>query len=83
MQLMQLCEGGIIDKTRYLVKIGKHICEVDEFHGENTGLILAEIELSSPEEAFEKPAFLGEEVTGDKRYYNSFLTQNPYKTWGE
>lgn len=83
MQLMKLCEGGIIDKTRYLVKTGKHICEVDEFHGENTGLILAEIELSSPEESFEKPTFLGPEVTGDKRYYNSFLTINPYKTWGE
>lgn len=80
-ELLALCEPGIIDKTRWLVKAGRHTFEVDEFHGDNEGLIVAEVELSAPDEAFEKPAWLGEEVTGDRRYYNSALTKNPYKDW--
>ncbi len=83
-QLMTLCEPGIIDKTRYLVKAddGIHTWEVDEFHGDNDGLIMAEIELGSEDEAFSKPDFIGKEVTGDRRYYNSHMRKNPYKLWG-
>ncbi len=79
--LLALCEPGIIDKTRYLVKVGAHTYEVDEFHGDNEGLVVAEVELGSPDEPFEKPSWLGEEVTGDRRYYNSSLARNPYKIW--
>lgn len=81
LDLMKLCEPGIIDKTRYLVPFGGHTFEVDEFYGENEGLILAEIELQSPDEAFDRPDFLGKEVTGDRRYYNSCMRQNPYRLW--
>ena len=83
LSLLQLAEPGIIDKTRYLIKNtdGKHIWEVDEFHGDNEGLIMAEIELESENEPFDKPNWLGEEVTGDKRYYNSYLLKQPYKSW--
>ena len=80
-ELMKLCEPGIIDKTRYLVKSGKHTLEVDEFYGENDGLILAEVELNSEDELYEKPSFIGEEVTGDIRYYNSNLMKHPFRTW--
>ncbi len=80
-ELMALCEPGIIDKTRHLVKAGKHIFEVDEFHGDNAGLVVAEVELGAPDEAFERPSWLGEEVTGDRRYYNASLSRNPYKNW--
>jgi adenylate cyclase len=80
-ELMQICEPGVIDKTRYLVKQGNHTFEVDEFYGENEGLVVAEIELGSEDEAFEKPAWLGQEVTGDVKYYNVMLMKNPYKTW--
>ena len=80
-ELMKLCEPGMIDKTRYLVRSGKHVFEVDEFYGENEGLTIAEVELASEDESYEKPAFIGEEVTGDVRYYNSFLMKNPYKAW--
>ena len=80
-QLMELCEPGLIDKTRYLVKSGQHTFEVDEFYGENEGLVMAEVELGSEDEPYEKPDFIGEEVTGDKRYYNSHLRQNPYTKW--
>ena len=80
-ELMRLCEPGMIDKTRYLVRSGKHVFEVDEFYGENEGLVVAEVELGSEEEAYEKPDFVGEEVTGDVRYYNSFLMKFPYKSW--
>ena len=80
-ELMKLCEPGVIDKTRYLVRSGNHIFEVDEFYGDNEGLVVAEVELQSEDEAFEKPAFLGQEVTGDIRYYNSQLMKKPYKTW--
>jgi CYTH domain-containing protein len=79
--LFKLCESGVIDKTRYLVKSGRHTFEVDEFYGENEGLVMAEVELASPEESYEKPAFIGEEVTGDRRYYNSFLSVHPYTKW--
>ena len=80
-QLMQLCEPGLIDKTRYLVKSGKHTFEVDEFYGENEGLVMAEVELGSADEPYEKPDFIGKEVTGDHRYYNSHLRKNPFSQW--
>lgn len=80
-ELMKLCEPGIIDKTRYLVKSGKHVFEVDEFHGENQGLVMAEVELGSEDEPYEKPHFIDKEVTGDICYYNSFLTKIPYCRW--
>jgi len=79
--LLPLCEKGVIEKTRYEVKSGNHIIEVDVFHGENEGLILAEIELKNENETIEKPDWLGTEVTGDKRYYNSYLSLHPYKNW--
>ena len=79
--LMALCEPGPIDKTRYLVTSGAHTFEVDEFYGENEGLVIAEVELGSEDEPYEKPDFIGEEVTGDKRYYNSHLRVNPYSLW--
>jgi adenylate cyclase len=80
-KLLLLCEKGVIDKTRFEIKIGNHIFEVDEFYGENEGLIMAEIELDTENETFEKPNWLGEEVTNDKRYYNSYLSNHPYKKW--
>jgi len=80
-ELLALCEPGVIDKTRYLVQVGKFTFEVDEFYGENMGLVIAEVELSSEEELFEKPDWLGKEVTGDKRYYNSKLAKNPFSKW--
>lgn len=79
--LMKICEPGVIDKTRYLVRSGRHVFEVDEFYGENEGLVIAEVELSSPDEPFEKPDFIGQEVTGDARYYNAQLMRHPYKDW--
>ena len=79
--LLKLCEKGIIDKTRFEVKVGNHIFEVDEFHGENEGLIIAEVELKSENEPFEKPNWLGKEVTNDSRYYNSYLSKNPFTNW--
>lgn len=82
-QLFRLCEPGAIDKTRWLVPAGRHTFEVDEFHGENEGLVVAEVELESPGEPFERPDFLGAEVTGERRYYNSCLTKRPYRLWSE
>lgn len=79
--LMKICEPGAIDKTRYLVRSGRHVFEVDEFYGENEGLIIAEVELSSPDEPFEKPDFIGQEVTGDARYYNAQLMRHPFCRW--
>jgi adenylate cyclase len=79
--LLKICEPGVIDKTRYLVKAGNHTYEVDEFYGENQGLIVAEVELLSESERFDKPEWLGEEVTGDTKYYNSMLMKNPYTKW--
>lgn len=80
-ELINICEPGVIDKTRYLIDVGSHTFEVDEFYGENEGLVMAEIELSSEDEEFIRPSWLGEEVTGDIRYYNSVLMTNPYKRW--
>jgi adenylate cyclase len=80
-ELLALCEPGIIDKTRYLLQVGKFTFEVDEFYGENEGLVVAEIELSSEEELFDIPLWLGKEVTGDRRYYNSKLAKNPFCKW--
>lgn len=79
-ELMLLCEPGIIDKTRFFVQTGQHVFEVDEFYGENDGLVVAEVELRSEDESFERPDFLGEEVTGQTKYYNSFLMKNPYSS---
>ncbi|MFV0573759.1 MAG: CYTH domain-containing protein [Xanthomarina gelatinilytica] len=79
--LFELCEKGLIEKTRHLVEIGNHIFEIDEFFGDNEGLIIAEIELNHATELFKKPAWLGEEVTGNIKYYNSQLSKQPYKTW--
>lgn len=81
LDLMKLCEPGIIDKTRYLVRSGNHVFEVDEFYGDNEGLIMAEVELHNEDEPFQKPSFIGPEVTGDRRYYNAHLRRNPYKLW--
>lgn len=80
-ELLKICEPGVIDKTRYEVKAGPFKFEVDEFYGENQGLTVAEIELNSEEDGFEKPEWLGEEVTGDVKYYNSMLMKNPYTKW--
>ena len=80
-ELLKLCEPGAIDKMRNLVLAGKHTWEFDVFHGENEGLILAEIELASEDEPFERPDWIGQEVSGDRRYYNSMLTKHPYKQW--
>lgn len=79
--LQHLCERPFIEKVRYLVPQGDHVWEVDEFSGDNQGLIVAEIELSSADESFEKPEWLGEEVSHDERYYNVRLVKNPYKNW--
>lgn len=80
-ELLKLCEKGKIEKTRYEIKSGNHVYEVDEFYGENEGLIMAEIELKSENESFEKPDWLGNEVTNDERYYNAYLSKNPFKNW--
>lgn len=90
--LLQLCHGGFIDKTRHIVPCKRSLgklemtkedlyFEVDEFHGDNEGLVMAEIELPAEDAQFPHPEWLGEEVTGDRRYYNSFLTRFPYNTW--
>ena len=81
--LFTLCEPGIIDKTRHIIKYGQHVFEVDEFYGENKGLIIAEIELSSEKESFDRPDWLGNEVTGDIKYFNSMLIKNPFSTWNK
>lgn len=79
--LLKICEPGVIDKTRYEVTVGNHLFEVDEFYGDNEGLVVAEIELNTEGEYFEKPNWLGEEVTGQIKYYNSQLSKQPYHTW--
>lgn len=83
LEMLKICEPGVIDKTRYLVEVGEHTFEVDEFYGDNEGLVVAEVELVSEDEAFERPDWLGKEVTGDPRYYNSSLVNNPYRHWKE
>lgn len=80
-ELMKLCPTPVIDKRRYLVEFCGHTFEVDEFYGDNEGLVVAEVELDSVDEFFEKPSFLGEEVTGEGKYYNSSLSRFPYKCW--
>lgn len=80
-ELLELCEPGVINKIRYNVIVGEHIFEVDEFYGENQGLTVAEVELGSKNEAFDKPSWLGEEVTGDPKYYNSVLLKKPFTKW--
>ena len=81
-QMLQLCRPGRINKDRWLVPDGRHTVEVDEFHGDNEGLIMAEIELGSENEDYVKPSFLGREVTGDRRFYNKHLMSYPYAIWG-
>jgi len=80
-ELLQLCEKGVLEKVRYEVPIGTHVYEVDEFFGDNKGLTVAEVELSSEDQEFKKPAWLGTEVTGQIQYYNSQLSKNPFKNW--
>ena len=80
-QLLAICEPGVIDKVRWLVPAGAHTFEVDEFHGENEGLVVAEVELAAEDEAYVRPAWLGTEVTGDPRYFNSMLMKSPYTRW--
>ncbi len=79
--LLKICESGVIDKIRYEVRLKNHTFEVDEFFGENVGLVIAEVELNTEDEVFEIPEWLGEEVTGDIKYYNSQLTKQPFNTW--
>lgn len=79
--LLKICEPGEIDKYRYIVRYGNHAFEVDEYLGDNKGLIIAEIELSSEDEQFQKPNWIGKEVTGMTEYYNSMLMKNPYSMW--
>ena len=81
--LLELCESGVIMKTRYEIKFGNHVFEVDEFYGENEGLVIAEIELQSETDSFEKPSWLGAEVTNDQRYYNAYLSKNTFKNWSK
>jgi len=80
-ELLKICEPGVIDKTRFLIEAGEHTYEVDEFYGENEGLTVAEVELNSEDETFNKPEWLGQEVTGNVKYYNSMLMKNPYIKW--
>lgn len=80
-EMLSLCRGGMVEKTRYIVPYGQHTFEVDEFHGANDGLLFCEVELGSVDEEFERPPFLGPEVTGNKRYYNSHLLVRPYPLW--
>lgn len=82
-KLMTLCEPGVIDKTRWLVRSGEHTFEVDEFHGDNAPLVMAEVELKTRSEEPKMPHFIGKEVTGDRRYYNSQLRRHPYSQWAE
>ena len=80
-EMLKLCRGGLIEKTRYLVPYEGHVFEVDEFKGQNEGLLFAEVELQSADEDFKKPEWLGKEVTGDRHFYNKNLLRNPYPTW--
>ena len=80
-ELLKICEPGVIDKVRYLVPSGPHTFEVDEFAGENQGLVLAEVELSGEHDTFARPSWLGQEVTGDTKYYNSMLMKHPFTRW--
>src|SRR5699024_1204965 len=79
--LLELCEPGVIEKERFIIPFEGHVFEVDEFAGQNKGLTLAEVELTSEKEPFKKPNWLGREVTGDPKYYNARLSQNPFSEW--
>lgn len=81
LELLKICEPGVIDKTRYMVQVGAHTYEIDEFYGENEGLVVAEVELEAESDSFIKPDWLGNEVTGDVKYYNAMLMKHPYKKW--
>lgn len=81
--MLALCLPGVIEKTRHEIRVGGHLWEVDDFHGANAGLVVAEIELGDESEEFEKPVWLGEEVTEDSRYYNASLTKLPYSRFAE
>lgn len=83
MQLLKLCRGGLIEKTRYIVTYEDHTFEIDEFHGQNEGLVFAEVELKDENEAFELPDFIGPEVTGNRHFYNSHLLTDAYPNWAE
>jgi adenylate cyclase len=76
-----LCDGPLVEKVRHLVPVGAHVWEIDEFLGDNAGLIVAELELDAPDEAFERPAWLGVEVTQEERYYNFRLAERPFREW--
>ncbi len=80
-EMLTLCRGGLIEKTRYLIPFSGHTYEVDVFHGANDGLVFAEVELQSADETFERPSFLGPEVTGNKHFYNKHLLREPYPLW--
>lgn len=80
-ELLQLCSSGLIEKNRYEIRVGKHLFEVDEFLGANEGLVVAEVELKNEADSFEKPAWLGLEVTGELCYYNALLSQHPFSQW--
>lgn len=80
-QLLELCVGGLVRKQRHYVRHGGHLWEIDEFEGENAGLVVAEIELGSPDEAFALPPWAGREVTDEPRYYNLALASRPYSRW--
>lgn len=81
LSLLRLCEPGVVEKFRWLVPCGNHVFEVDEFLGDNDGLVMAEVELRAADEPYARPAFLGREVTGEERFYNSHLRRRPYKEW--
>lgn len=80
-ELLTICKMPLIEKVRYQVRCGSHLFEVDEFHGVNEGLVIAEVELQTEEEIFVKPPWLGDEVTGDPKYYNTQLSKSPFKVW--
>ena len=80
-ELMKICEKGVIEKYRYYHKLGNHIFEIDEFLGDNEGLIIAEVELKDKNESYLKPSYLGKEVMGKEKYYNSSLSNRPFKNW--
>ncbi len=79
--LAGLCQKPLIEKTRYKLRVANHVWDLDVFHGDNQGLVIAEIELSYEQEAFDKPDWLGKEVTGDERYFNAYLVRHPYSRW--
>lgn len=81
--LATLCDGSLVEKTRYRVPVGEHVWEVDVFHGDNAGLVLAEIELGHESETFERPEWLGQEVSDDPHYYSGYLARVPFSSWGQ